>query len=312
VLFQFVRDYGNGSVINYYATSYEADVAYNGQTWVSGPWEQGDISQTLNIEDDSCSFSFDLVKSDGSFFSTNPLLSDIGGQSEVPAQVKVWFADFDGTTATNVVKMFDGDCTKFSRSGNHVSVSAQIFSSLFDTSLPPFVRGRLCNHLKGSNYDGSFLISAGCTLLKNDWKFTGTVVGPINPDYPFSVAISGLARVSGVAPTYFANWFAFGRMEWGAGAALQRRSIIGSTNPAGGFVTLNLNRYFSVVPTVGDTVTIFPGCPGTPDACKAYDAAGNAGGKFNNFVNYGNNPFTPIADPGIVGQPTVGVTGGKK
>jgi hypothetical protein len=312
VLFQFVRDYGNGTVVNYYATNFEKDLTYGGHTWVSGPWEMGEQNRTLNLEDDSCGFEFMITKPDGTLFATCPLLADVSADSEVPAGLKVWFADWDGSTVTNAVKQFDGEASKFSRRGNKVVADARVGSSLFETMLPLMVRGKICNHIKGSNFDRSFLISAGCTLLASDWHFTATVASPVSGEYPFELHVAGLARTTGAAPTFFADWFALGRVEWGAGANLQRRSILKSTVPASGNMVLTLNKFFSALPTVGDAVVIYPGCPGTYEACKAYDTTHNPLGKFGNGLNFGNNPLAPTSDPTLVGQQDIGMQGGKK
>jgi hypothetical protein len=213
---------------------------------------------------------------------------------------------------SNVQTVFTGDCSSVAREGRKITVKGRTGSGLLDSPLPLFLRGRICNHLRGSNVDGSFLISAGCSLLKADWMFTAEVGGPVSAAYPYTIHLSDLARASGPAPDYFADWFAGGWVEWGAGANIQRRQIVGSTVPAGSALAITLHRYWTGIPLIGDPVTLYPGCDGTYETCKAYDAADNPLGKFDNKPNFGADPFAPIGNPSLTGQPNLGVQGGKK
>jgi hypothetical protein len=180
------------------------------------------------------------------------------------------------------------------------------------------LRGTMCNFLNGANNDGSFLISQACTLLKANWKATALVIAPVGNAFPFTLHLNTLTGVGADitasigAARVFANFFANGWIEWGAGAAIQRRLIIGSTAPVAGALNLTLHRYFSALPNVGDTVTLYPGCDGLAATCKAYDAVTNPAGKFNNYLNFGGEPFTPIANPSTSGQPNLNTRGAKK
>lgn len=203
----------------------------------------------------------------------------------------------------NATPVFTGEVASFSRKGNKLSGKAKFGGGLFDTQWPPFQEGIMCNHLRGSNADGSFLISAGCALLKSAWQFTGQVHSPVSAAYPFALALGPLTGVGAAAATalagagIYANWFALGWLEWGAGAAIQRRQIIGSSVISGGVMTLTLHRYFSALPALGDLVTFYPGCDGDWRTCQAFEASLNPTGKFNNRVNFGGTPFLPIANP---------------
>lgn len=74
-LYEFVRDYGNGTTATTRWTSYESDVEWNGYTWTSKPVSHGEIRQSLNLERESV----DLT----TFFSAdNPLLGDVTLESE--------------------------------------------------------------------------------------------------------------------------------------------------------------------------------------------------------------------------------------
>ena len=310
VLFQFTRDYGNGTVSNWYFTNYEKDLTWNTHTWTSGSFSVGDISQTLNLENDVCEVTSFI-------FAGNPLVDDLTRQAEAPLTMIVRFADYDGTTVSNVVTVFTGDCSRPRRTGSKFTMSGRFGPALLETELPRMVRGTSCNNLGGSN-DGSFLISAGCTLLKSAWKFTGLVHSPLSAAYPYSLSLGTLTGVGANAAAalagsgIFANWFANGWVEWGAAAAIQRRAIVGSTTISGGVIALSLHRYFNGLPSIGDTVTFYPGCDGQYGTCKAYDVSLNPTGKFNNGLNFGGEPFTPATNPSTAGQVDLGVSGAKK
>ncbi len=307
VFFQFVRDFGNGTVSNWYYTSFEEDINWGGHNWVHAPLECGDISQSLNLEDD-------VTEIRSFIFAGNPLVDDVALQSEAPLSVTITFADWDGAAVSNAAVMFKGDCTSCGRDGNKLSAKCRFGPGLFETQLPRFVRGKVCNHLGGSNNDGSFLISAGCTLTKANFKFTAVVANPVSGLFPATLNVATLVGVGGSAAvaTVIANYFANGWVEWGAGAAIQRRMIIGSTVPAAGALALTLHRYFRGLPNAGDALVLYPGCDGLFATCKAYNAGTNPTGKFNNIVNFGAEPFTPVSNPSTTGLPQFNTDGAKK
>lgn len=327
VLFQFTRDLGNGTVLNYYFTAFESDIVYSGQTWKHAPFLPGDITQTLNLQDDNTTISSFA----NSFnFPGNPLTDDLTKSAEAPLAVKIIFADYDGMNVTNPETVFNGDAGAPSRQGNMIKMKCQMGPALLNSKLPIYVRGTMCSHLRGSNADGTHLISVGCTgpdniMLKANWKCTAKVAAPVSALFPLTLNLSNFAGsganavASLAAGAIFANWFANGFVEWGAGANIQRRAIIGSTAPIAGVLTLTLHRYFRGVPNVGDTIVLYPGCDGLFTTCQAYNAGTNPTGKFNNSTNgtpgqsnFGGDPFTPISNPSMTGLTDLGANGTKK
>ncbi|HLX68855.1 MAG TPA: phage BR0599 family protein [Verrucomicrobiae bacterium] len=316
VLFQFTRDFGNGTVLNYYYTSFESDIQWNGQTWLHAPFDCGDITQTLNLQDDNVTITSYL-------FPGNPLIADLTKQAEAPLTVTIYFANFDGGLIRGAQTMFTGDASAPSRDGNKIKMKCKMGPALLGSQLPIFLRGVQCSHLRGSNASGLNLISAGCTgpdniMLRANWKATGLVAGPLSAGFPYTLSLSNLvgtgANVASALAgnTVFANWFANGFVEWGAGANIQRRMIVGSTVPAGSALSLTLHRYFNGVPNIGDSVSLYPGCDGLYTTCKAFDSANNPTGKFNNYQNFGGQPFTPVSNPSMAGLKQLGVQGTKK
>lgn len=322
ILFQFTRDLGNGTVLNYYYTSFESDIVYSGQTWTHAPFEHGDVTQSLNVQDDSVEITCSVSNFN---FPNNPLQADLTKQAEAPLTVTITWGDYDGVNVTNAQTMFTGDCSAPSRDGNVMKMKCHMGPSIFNSRLPCFLRGVQCSHLRGTNASGLNLISVGCNgpdniMLLANWKFTALVAAPLSGAWPFTLNLNTLTAVganaitaAGTAGAIFLNWFAPGRIEWGAGANIQRRGIVGSTVPGGGALSLTLHRWFSGAgPNIGDTVTLYPGCDGIYTTCQAFNAANNPTGKFNNYPNFGGQPFTPIANPSTSGLTQLGTQGTKK
>lgn len=315
-LFQFIRDYGNGTVDNWYFSGYETAITYSGNTYLySGRFAVSDIPQSLNLASDEVTITSDIV-------TGNPLNAEVALTSEAPLSVKITIADYDGVTVSNAQQVFFGEVAAPSKNGGKITAKCKVGNGLLRASLPRMVCGTMCNHLAGTN-DGTHLISVGCTgpdsvMPKSNWKFTALVTSPLSAGFPPTVNVNTLTGVGTnaaaalAASRIFSNWFSNGWIEWGTGNAIQRRAIVGSTVPAGGALALTLHRYFNGVPNIGDTVTFYPGCDGLLTTCKAYDASTNPTGKFGNDLNFGGEPFLPVTNPSTSGLNQLGTQGGKK
>lgn len=303
-LYLFERDLGNGTTVTDRYTSFETDLTYGGHTWTSANFSHGDIPQSLNLEDDTVDLSSFI-------FTGNPLLDDAALRSEGPLMATIFAGDYDGTTVSAVVALFAGEITAPARDGDKLNAKLIAGFGDLDVQVPRLIHGLMCNHLTGANPDGSFLISFGCSLLRADWKFNAAV-DTMDSAWPYQIALTGLARATGAAPTFYTDWFALGYLEWGAGEALQRRYILKSTLPVAGAVTLTLQKPFEGAgPAAADAVALYPGCDGTRAMCRPFDAGTNTTGKFDNYVNFGGEPFTPVGNPSLLKlSPTT--AGGKK
>jgi hypothetical protein len=162
-------------------------------------------------------------------------------------------------------------------------------------------------------------------MLKANWKFTAIVAGPVSAAFPFQLYLTTMAGIGAnaaaalAAGRIFDNWFSNGWIEWGAGAAIQRRMIVASDGVSDLATILTLHRYFKGVPNIGDVVTLYPGCDGLFTTCLAFDADTNPTGKFNNSTdgtpgqsNFGGDPFTPITNPSLTSLTQIGAQGSKK
>jgi hypothetical protein len=282
-LYEFSRVL-NGATFYERYTSFEQDLTL-GPVWSAAKISHADIKQGLSLERDEVDVVADVIPG-----SVMVLLATM--QSEATVTLKITQGDtVDGVNVINSAVIFTGEVVSAAVTGSRITCKVVPGGSLYDRLVPRFYFQRHCNHA---------LFSPGCGLVKADWKFTATISDPGSVGYPFTFALAGLARVSGPGPTYFADWFAGGWMELGAGANWQRRAILLSSMPVAGAMTVTLDRDPRPFPGIGDAVVLYPGCDLTKEMCSAYDAVNNPGGKFDNYLNFGGHPYIPIANPIII------------
>jgi uncharacterized phage protein (TIGR02218 family) len=111
------------------------------------------------------------------------------------------------------------------------------------------------------------LYSAACGLAANDWDVAGAVTAVDGK----TVTLSGISA-------YGSGYFLGGMLKFGD----ELRLI---TAHSGNVVTL-VDSVADLV--VGATVTLWPGCSRTVNACK---------NKFSNLINYGGLPYLPAKNP---------------
>lgn len=230
-------------------------------------------------------------------------LGEVGGTfSTWESGRPVLTADVPEYIVTSDSVLFRGEIVRASIRGKVITARCQTGGAIFDRQIPRFRMQTGCNHT---------LFDTGCGLAKADWKFTATVADPGTPGFPFTFDLSGLARVSGAAPTFTDQWFAGGWIEFGSGTSWCRRPILRSTTVTAGALTVTLGADPLEFPEAGDAVVLYPGCDGRWETCGAYHATNNPAGRFNNRVNFGGHPFMPIANPSLV-KVSESVGGGKK
>lgn len=194
--------------------------------------------------------------------------------------------------------VFSGDVTEVAIKARRMTLTVAMGGGTFDRNVPRLRIGAACNHV---------VFTSPCGLAEADWTFDATVAAPVSGAWPYTLKLSGLTRRTGAAPTYFAGWFAGGRVEVNG----ERRAILNSTNPSAGALDITLDRWFPSSPSAGAAVVLVPGCDRRWETCGAYHGTTNTTGKFNNRVNFGGHPFVPIGNPSLVKLAKSG-GGGKK
>lgn len=287
-LYEFTRVLG-GLIVTDRFTSYERDLQFDNQAYLSRKLEHGEIRQGIALDRDEVEIRTDTSLGGG-------LLQLATMKCESPLMVTIHQGELKSETveAWDAAVLFTGEIVSAKVQGKKLTGKAVTGGSLWDRKLPRMVFQRTCNHA---------LFSVGCGLAKGDWEFRATVQDPGTVGYPFAFVLQGLARAVGGAPAYTANWFAGGWIEFGnPGVSWCRRAILLSSAVAAGVVTVTLDRDPEPYPAIGDAVILYPGCDGAMATCKA---------RFNNYPNFGGHPFLTVANPSLV-KPSASNAGGKK
>lgn len=144
------------------------------------------------------------------------------------------------------------------------------------------------------------LFGAGCGLAASEFQSTGSVTG--------SPTVSQF-NTGAASPTGYYN---MGRILFTSGANSGLKRTVKTYVNSGGVVTVV--PPLPVAPAIGDTFTIWPGCPKTLAACSNTNAA--IAPPFNNRPRFRGMPFVPVPetlyDGGTMNAsvPTLGSQGG--
>lgn len=269
-------------------TSFERDLSDGGVIYFSRPITHGARTQGIALEQDTITLTCDGL-------NLPPILEAALLLSEVPCKVTIEKCEVVAGVVTNRQTVFTGDLAKCTVDGKSLRATAVSGGTFFDLKAPRFYLQAGCNHA---------LFSAGCGLLAANWKHSGVITDPGTAGYPYQFTVGGLSRAGGGAVITAADAFAGGWAEIGAGAAIQRRSILGNTAmDAGGRIVLTLHSDPSPYPVAGAVVAIYPGCDGAATTCK---------GRFNNYLNHGGAPKVPIGNPSLFKLSSNVGGGGKK
>ena len=268
-----------------YWTSYESDVTWAGQTYLSADLSHGDITDSLDLERTTVEFTARIAPG-------NPLLPHVLGTSEGPITLTILSATLAAGRVTGAQSVFSGEVTRVAVRGSIINAQVMPGGNRWAAQWPRWLRGPTCN---------ATVFHDGCNLNPAVWRWTASVVGPVSAQWPYQLTV---ARVTGSGPMALADAdaFALGWIEWGAGAATQRRPIVVSTALAGGQTTVTLGRWFSANPLPNDAVVLIPGCDQQWTTCRK---------KFANQLNFRGHPFIPAGNPSLVKRSDNG-SGGKK
>lgn len=281
-LYEFTRDLGGETITDRY-TSYEADVTLGDDTYAAAKIEHGDIQQGIALEQDAVQVTAFMAP-------LSALLLFATLKMEAPLKLTIRQADVAAGVGSDPAVLFVGEIASVKVQGSKMTAKAVTAGTVFDRKIPRFYLQVPCNHA---------LFSPGCGLDKDDWRFTAQLLTAPLATYPFALSLHSLA---GPAVDFAEHWFSGGWVEFGVGAALQRRAILNSTTVTVGALTVWLNRPFDPLPAADDEVALWPGCDLRAETCQS---------KFDNYLNFGGHPFLPAANPSLVklSQP---VAGGKK
>jgi uncharacterized phage protein (TIGR02218 family) len=169
-----------------------------------------------------------------------------------------------GAPVSPLVWIFEGpltEVTKVGKTGATVTVSGLPY--LLNTQIPNALYQPGCRHT---------LFDGGCTLTRASFATASAAMAGSS----VAAIVTSLAQPDG--------YFAQGVIVFTSGAndGLSR----GIATHAGGVLTLSIG--LPVIPSVGDTFTVYPGCDKTQATC--------ASSKFSNLIHFGGQPYTPVPE----------------
>ena len=280
--FQIGLDY-NGATETWYLTNYEAGgQTIAGQTWTYNDCTFDQLIQSLDLQDDACTFKV-------RWFDGGPWDNWLPGNLNARGTLTVCRADVSPTdgSLSNFRQVWTGELSKPTREGPKLSVKVIGANSIFSRKFPRQMITKAC---------GTTLFSTRCTLLRGNWSF-GATVASISGNV---VTVGSLTAPGGTFPAGFgfADWFTLGYLELQVGGQPHRAEVLGSAALSGGQIVLTLDRSLGM--TAGATVTLVPGCDRNASTCRAYNATTNPTGKFNNHTNFRGMEFMPAISPNLV------------
>jgi uncharacterized phage protein (TIGR02218 family) len=233
-------------------TSWPKEISFLGNTYTPAPIKRS----AFNFDHE-----FSSVKTTINAPMMDAFIRYIANTPIEPTRVTIYRAVEDDLTQYRT--LFTGFVMYMSVKDKIVSAHVEANSELLDTVIPRFMFQSWCNH---EVFDGQCGISA----------INYAVSASVN-------AISGAVYTCPEAGYQTDDYYTGGVAE----AGTDMRMI---TDHTGSNLTLQVP--FDTRVGVGDSITIYPGCDGSPDTCRD---------KFDNFPNFLGMPYIPSKNPVIWG-----------
>ena len=269
----------NGATEVHRFTDYERNVTASAQTWTTRPVEHGELRQNLALDRDETTLRL-------RWWEDCPFRQFLPNALDAKVRIAIYSCDVSGSTGSNVAQVFGGEITAASFDGPFITATAAGANALFDRKFPRILLQPRCNHA---------VFDAGCGLDIGDWTATAEV-------YAVSGATVTLENFvfSGSTPGGFgfAHWFALGYIERALASLTPPRVLIfDSAAISSGRIQFTLGAAPTDAFTVGESVTVVPGCDNLLETCSAYASPANPTGKFNNAANFLGFPLLPDKNP---------------
>jgi hypothetical protein len=270
--FQLDLDY-NGAIKSWYLTDWESGAVANGQTWAYNACDFDKLTQSIDLEDDSCSVNF-------RYFAGGPWDNWLPGNLAARGFVTIFRAEANlNGSFSNFRQVWKGELSTPEIDGPMVKQTALGANALFARNCPRQVMSTSC---------GTMLYRPRCGLALSDWTFNAVITAVAGN----IVTVGTITRANGGAlPGGFGatDWFALGFMGWPVDGLPMREGILSSTEISAGVIILTLDRACTL--GVGAAVTVVPGC----DRIKSSGCA-----KFSNGDNYRGFAQMPAISPNFV------------
>jgi len=285
--FQIDLDY-HGAIQTTYLTDWESGAVANGQTWVYNPCDFDKLIQSIDLEDDNCTFRL-------RWWAGCPWENWMPGELCARGFLTISRCDISALgDMVNFRQIWRGELSTPTLEGPDLSVTVLGANALFSRRAPRQVMSTTC---------GTNLFSARCAIALTDWM----VSGPITDIAGQVVTVGPVDRVGGLPNNYWgANNYALGYAQWtDEGGSPRRSEILASVSltqeyPANRMITLTLARPLGAA--IGDTISLVPGCDRQGATCINV---------FRNHDHFRGFEFMPAISPSFI-IPQKNVTSAKK
>lgn len=251
---------GTTTLTPIYFTNADVDIVWNGHTYLAGVYvtQRGDISISEGIGVDTCDLTIaNHTYQDGSTLSQLVL----NGGLDL-AYVTIHRARHDYT-----VWLFEGIVTDTKPTRTEVVLTISDPKVLLNVQMP-----RNCYTVGCKNN----LYGEACTLVKSSWLSSGAITA-VTSDIEFTS--SSLTQAAG--------YFELGQLDYyGTGSTIIESRTVKYF--ASGVITLAYP--LSVIPEIGDTFDIYPGCNKTISICET---------KFTNKAHFRGEPWMPVPEEAV-------------
>ena len=253
-LYKFTRN-----TFSWYFTSGDADIFFGGNWYLAVPLKRKQIESTQELGKTPLKILCSR---------TNPFVTQY--ISESPTDVISVEIIRQHVEDAETVTSFKGRVINVGFREDEVTITCQSNQS---SLLRPGLR-RLyqtaCPHV---------LYGAQCQVTKATFK-TVAVIATVEGN-----VLSSLSFITAIDPTYDAQWFVGGVVEFVDGDGLTNQRFITQHNHIEGTITLNLPLKGAIATS---SVDVYPGCGHDNKTCNE---------KFTNIENYGGFPFIPLKNP---------------
>jgi hypothetical protein len=285
--FQVDLDYA-GAIASTYLTNWESGAVANSQTWVYNPCDFDKLVQSIDLEDDNCTFTL-------RWWDGCPWENWMPGALSARGFLTIFRSDVSAAGVfSNFRQIWKGELSTPTLEGPDLTVTVIGANALFGRQAPRQVMSPTC---------GTNLFKPRCGLALADWMVSGVIISIVGQ----VVTIGPITHAGGLPPHYAdADFFALGWAQWTDGGGLIRRSEVlasvstGVGAPADEVVALTLGRPLGA--SVGATIQAAPGCNRLGPTCR---------GKFNNGLRFRGFEFMPAISPSFI-IPQQNVSAAKK
>jgi hypothetical protein len=266
--FQIDLDY-NGAIASTYLTNWESGIVADGQVWTYNDCSFDKLVASIDLEDDSCTFSAE-------WFTNCPWSNWLPGNLAARGFLTIFRADVSPAgVISNFAQVWKGEMSTPTLDGQLVKQTVLGANAVFGRKAPRQCMSTSC---------GTNLFKPRCGLVQASW----TAQAGISAIAGNLVTIYGLVMPVGGVPAALSavNGFGLGYLQWTVGTTIMRAGILASTAmDGGGNIQLTLDRPAAL--TVGQILHAVPGCDRTGTRCRA----------FGNYANFRGFEFMPAVDP---------------